>query len=224
MFLRRKISLINQRINQTITDLKKYGSDENILIMNGVDHQLPLTEITKFIESKLNSNDTYIHSTLEQYIMDVEKTNLDTLKGELIIPGTNRVHTSMASTRMNQKKQNRQLEVLLENHVEPYLALAWLNGANYPKALINNAWKILLKNQSHDSICGCCTDEVHKEIDQRFVDIKNIGETLHKINARAISRVLSNGKRTLTIFNDSLVKGKQIVTAIQECKHKNIMS
>ena len=211
MFLPKDISLADMRVQKTISEMKEYGSTENVLIMEGVDHQLPNSKITDYIKSKESSIDKYLHSTLEDYISDVNTESIKTLNGELISPVTNRVHTSMASTRMTQKQANRNSEKLLENHVEPYLSLSWLHGANYPKELVNNAWKILLKNQTHDSICGCCTDEVHKEIDQRFVDIKSIGETLHKANSRAFSKVMAKGNRTLTVFNDSLVKGKQLV-------------
>ena len=66
--------------------------------------------------------------------------------------------------------------------------MGWLFNANYPDVLVNQAWKLLMQNQTHDGICGCCTDEVHKEIDQRYADVIAIGETLLKTYSRAIAR------------------------------------
>jgi len=215
MFLPLQEEQIKIRIQQAIKDLKKYGNNKTFLIMNGVDHQFPQKQLLAFLSKEKNGNIEYYHSTLEDYIKDIKKDNhiLTTIKGELITPVTNRVHTSIASSRMNQKKVNREVEQLLTHRVEPLLTYAWALGANYPKELVDQAWKLLLQNQAHDSIGGCCTDEVHHEMDQRFNDIKNLGTSLWKAHSRAIASLFSASSPKLFVFNDALVKGKQIVTA-----------
>lgn len=50
-------------------------------------------------------------------------------------------------------------------------------GGNYDSA-IEYAYKLLLKNQAHDSICGCSTDEVHKENIVRYNKISQIANTI----------------------------------------------
>ena len=35
-------------------------------------------------------------------------------------------------------------------------------------SLIRHAWRILLENHPHDSICGCSVDQVHQEMALRF--------------------------------------------------------
>lgn len=42
--------------------------------------------------------------------------------------------------------------------------------------LIEYAYKLLLQNQAHDSICGCSTDDVHKENKIRYKKILQIAE------------------------------------------------
>ena len=42
--------------------------------------------------------------------------------------------------------------------------------------LIEYAYKMLIKNQAHDSICGCSTDEVHKENITRYKKILQIAD------------------------------------------------
>ena len=44
------------------------------------------------------------------------------------------------------------------------------------KPLIEYAYKMLLQNQAHDSICGCSTDDVHEENKIRFKKIKQIAQ------------------------------------------------
>lgn len=44
--------------------------------------------------------------------------------------------------------------------------------------VIEYAYKMLLRNQAHDSICGCSTDEVHKENKIRYAKILQITDTI----------------------------------------------
>lgn len=44
--------------------------------------------------------------------------------------------------------------------------------------LIEYAYKMLLQNQAHDSICGCSTDDVHAENIIRYKKIKQIADTI----------------------------------------------
>jgi 2-O-(6-phospho-alpha-D-mannosyl)-D-glycerate hydrolase len=217
MFLPEDFLKAKLRLGDMVRKLKKWAATDNILIMNGVDHQFPQEHVVSHIE-KLNTKsrkDSYCFSTIENYIDDIKAANaaLPRLKGDLLTPIRNRVHSSIASTRVYQKQQNRRLEALLEKYVEPIATMAWLQQAEYPTGLINQAWKILIQNQTHDGMGGCCTDEVHREMDQRFVDVKNIGERLRNTYARAISRRISTNKLALVVFNNAMTRGRQLVQA-----------
>jgi len=50
-------------------------------------------------------------------------------------------------------------------------------GGNYDST-IEYAYKLLLQNQAHDSICGCSTDEVHQENIIRYKKILQIANTI----------------------------------------------
>ncbi|MBI9043141.1 MAG: hypothetical protein JEZ06_01575 [Anaerolineaceae bacterium] len=226
MFLPKSLTAAKYRLLFTIRKLKKWATTENILIMNGVDHQFPQAHISEIVKKFNNSKArTFTISKLEDYIQDVlsEKPNLPRLHGDLLSPHKNRVHSSIASTRIYQKTENRKMESLLEKYVEPTAVIAWLLGAEYPTDLINQAWKILLQNQTHDGIGGCCTDEVHQEMDQRFIDVKNIAETLQNSYARAIAQRVAGKKLILTVFNNALTRGKQIVRASVFTKGNNFI-
>ena len=43
---------------------------------------------------------------------------------------------------------------------------------------LNYAYKMLIQNQAHDSICGCSTDDVHSENLMRFKKIKQIANSI----------------------------------------------
>jgi len=123
--------------------------------------------------------------TLPQYIEAVRQqierspgTSLQTLSGEMRSSQFSHLLPAVLSTRMWIKQQNTATEHLLERWVEPLTAWAWKLGVQYPKGLIKLAWKYLLQNHPHDSICGCSIDQVHRENGVRFVQSQQISESL----------------------------------------------
>lgn len=46
------------------------------------------------------------------------------------------------------------------------------------KNLVNYAYKLLIQNQAHDSICGCSTDDVHKENIVRYKKVLQIANSI----------------------------------------------
>ena len=133
--------------------------------------------------------------TLPQYIDTVRRQNgeeseineangykqegpLQVLSGEMRSGQFSHLLPSVLSTRMWIKQQNNATEHLLEHWVEPLTAWAWKLGAAYPAGLIRVAWKYLLQNHPHDSICGCSVDQVHRENAVRFAQSQQVAESI----------------------------------------------
>ena len=123
--------------------------------------------------------------TLPQYIQAVQQqiertpdTSLQVFDGEMRSSQLSHLLPSVLSTRMWIKQQNSATEHLLERWVEPLTAWSWKLGAPYPEAFVKLAWKHLLYNHPHDSICGCSIDEVHRENSVRFEQCQQIAENL----------------------------------------------
>ncbi len=123
--------------------------------------------------------------TLPQYIEAIQQqierspgAPLQTLSGEMRSSQFSHLLPSVLSTRMWIKQQNTATEHLLERWVEPLTMWAWKLGASYPKGLVKLAWKHLLQNHPHDSICGCSIDQVHQENSVRFAQSQQISESL----------------------------------------------
>ena len=111
-------------------------------------------------------------STLPAYVEAVQNAaradgaaaRLETVRGELrggeeyafLLPG-------VLSARTYLKQANVRVQALLETSAEPVAVFAWLAGADYPAGQFRHAWKTLLQNHPHDSICGCSIDAVHEE-------------------------------------------------------------
>src|SRR6266702_1729985 len=135
--------------------------------------------------------------TLAQYIAAVRQhiehragdaQPLQTLSGEMRSSQYAHLLPAVLSTRMWIKQQNTSIEHLLERWVEPLTAWAWKLGAPYPQGLVRLAWKYLLQNHPHDSICGCSIDQVHRENSVRFAQSQQVGEG---VLAQALQHLVS---------------------------------
>src|SRR5438874_13600239 len=47
-----------------------------------------------------------------------------------------------------------------------------------PRPMLRYAWKLLLQNHPHDSICGCSVDSVHREMVTRFEKVAQVAEKI----------------------------------------------
>ena len=72
-------------------------------------------------------------------------------------------------------------------------------------APIEYAYKLLLKNQAHDSICGCSTDLVHQENIVRYEKILQIANTIIE------ELRLKHNFKTPVIYSTKPIKGYDIV-------------
>jgi alpha-mannosidase len=87
-------------------------------------------------------------------------------------------------TRAPLKRRNSVLEVRLERIVEPLVALA--GGSDDLRALLDGAWRTLLQNQFHDTICGTTSDSVTLAARARCAEVEAL---LDEIARRARHRL-----------------------------------
>lgn len=150
-----------------------------LLIMNGIDHQEPQEGLPAALERvKGRLKQSYEIVSLEKHVREVRKqASLGKLKvhrGEFRRQDRAHLLPGVLSTRVNLKQRSDQLEVDLPAKAEPLCSLASLEGAAYPESYLNLAWRELLRNHPHDSICGCSIDEVHREMETRFQTSEDI--------------------------------------------------
>lgn len=146
--------------------------------------------------------------TLPQYIAstrrEIEHEVLQTFTGELRSGQYSPLLASVLSSRMWIKQQNTAIEHLLEHWVEPLTAWSWKLGAPYPEGLLRMAWRYLLQNHPHDSICGCSIDQVHRENAARFAQSQQIGETLLQQAMQQLVRVTDTRAPFPTLHSEPL--------------------
>ncbi len=81
------------------------------------------------------------------------------------------------ATRAHQKRVNAQTERLLLRDAEPWAALAWY-ARSWSSGSMRNAWRTVLANHAHDTLCGCSIDAVAAASDQRWIDARDQGEAI----------------------------------------------
>lgn len=86
---------------------------------------------------------------------------------------------------------NQEGQTLLEKVAEPLAAVAKMLGKNYPHHLFTYAWKTLMQNHPHDSICGCSVDEVHREMVTRFAKSRHVAEAIIDDSKRAVAEAVN---------------------------------
>lgn len=162
--------------------MKPYATTRHLLLMNGCDHlqaQEEVAAIIKRTNAKLG-RDRLIHSTLPDFMEALrrEKPRLRTVKGELRDKITRNLLGGTLSTHVELKIRNRDTLDRLEGITEPLCAMSWLVGGRYDRAMMRHAWKLVLQNHPHDSICGCSIEQVHKEMIPRFDQACQIADEL----------------------------------------------
>jgi mannosylglycerate hydrolase len=83
------------------------------------------------------------------------------------------------STRLYLKRANRLSEYRLGRLLEPVRAIADLAlNSTSSRGEFDYAWKLLLKNHPHDSICGCSVDAVHDEMMTRTAKLNELIDSM----------------------------------------------
>jgi mannosylglycerate hydrolase len=225
MNLEQSVSVIDENYEK----LKDMVTSPNILIMCGFDQRNATKELPEIVE-KLNRYYASIDSKFQVKISKLkdyfdavsqEAKNLKTISGEFRKGKNMRVHISIASTRLDLKKENFNVQNLYEKYVEPLNTISYLMGKQYDNAIINKGWKYILQNHAHDSICNVCTDDTHKEMEMRYKFAKQIGQT---ILSDAINELIDKIKFEdskgipLVVFNTLGHKRKNVVEATLHLK------
>lgn len=191
-----------------------------ILLFDGGDHMEIEPETPQLISlanEKLKTHGIRIvHSDLDRYMDDLlrDKNKITKVKrGELresaadsgendqqwLIPG-------VLSSRIHLKQMNARCEDELCLWAEPFSTFASALGQEYPSGYLLTAWKHLLENHPHDSICGCSIDQVHKDMEYRFDQSYGISSRLTKASLKTIARAacpaeVPDGAMVIAVFN-----------------------
>ena len=184
-----------QRWSELRAMLEPRACSPHWLILNGADHHAVQPDLPEAAEHiKLLAPDCDVRlSSMNEYTRAVARwarrheDELPLVQGEL---RDGRRHAwalqGTFSSRVYLKQQNAFCQRMLERIAEPLASLAAQHGAD-ARAELEAAWRTLLENHPHDSICGTSTDAVHQEMMTRFARCRSMAD---EIAQRALDAAL----------------------------------
>lgn len=187
------------------------------LLFDGGDHLEIDTDTPELLEAanKKLKKVEIVHSHLDGFIEDVREERdkiTRVFTGELREPGEvgdeQWLIPGVASSRVHLKQANARCENELCLWAEPFSTFASLHGMDYPRGYLDVAWKYLLRNHAHDSICGCSIDQVHKDMEYRFDQCLGLASQITRNSTRYIADraalpELGEQDIALVVFNPS---------------------
>jgi mannosylglycerate hydrolase len=206
-----------------------------VLLMAGADHVEPHPALTHFVarladepgvRARLSSLPAYVDAVRGAVKARGPGNGLETVRGELrggedyapLLAG-------VLSARMYLKQANAAAQAELERWAEPASAMAWLAGGGYPVGLLGNAWKTLLQNQAHDSICGASVDSVHEENEVGFARARQAAEGIAERALAALGRQVeapADGALRLIAVNAATEAFTGVVDGIVELPFESV--
>ncbi|MGL4947341.1 MAG: glycoside hydrolase family 38 C-terminal domain-containing protein, partial [Cetobacterium sp.] len=191
-YLPNDAELAKQDILKSTDILEKRFSDNELLFMGGSDHARPQEEITSILRDiksdkfniEISNPEKYTDAVLES----IKKSGreLEVYEGEARSADLGRIHAGITSTKIDYKNEMKKYETLLPMVAEPMSVISSLFGGSYLNNINNYFWKILFKNQFHDSIYCSSPESVNRTAYNRLLNLRHgINETIwlnHRFN------------------------------------------
>lgn len=200
--------------------LERLGPIERapVVLMNGIDHCLPDAHtgaVAVALEARLGRPVT--RGLLDDLRGSVDESDRSSFRGALVGARIANLLPGVWSTRLGLKLADRRAERALVGWAEPWSALGPLLGTPDERPSLRAAWRALLPNQAHDSICGCSQDEVHRQMQGRYATATELAD---QTTARVLERLAGLGPERATpwsteldlaVFNPSPVSRTDVV-------------
>ncbi len=161
------------------------------LLMNGTDHQAPqpwLGSVVAEANARQDELDLEVTS-LAAYLAAAPSDGLPTWHGELRSGARANLLMGVASNRVDVKRAAARAERSLERLAEP-LATLFLPAERWPAPFLERAWRQLIDNAAHDSVCACSADEVVDAVLTRYAGATRLAEGVTERALAALARSL----------------------------------
>jgi hypothetical protein len=152
---------------------------EPVLWMNGTDHLLPQPWLGRIVTEVNGLQDDYELevTSLPRYLAAASREDLPTWTGELRSGARANLLMGVTSNRVDVRQAAAAAERDLERCAEPLAAL-FLPAERWPGRLLDLAWREVVRNAAHDSVCACSHDEVCDAVLHRYHEASRIAEAI----------------------------------------------
>lgn len=212
-------SIFDKRISNEARKLGPFLGTRHLLLMNGYDQEMVPDDILPLLRSYRSDAYTLRQSSPQEYLEALERDHpaLPKLSGALFSGRYISVFPGVLSSRIYLKQMNEVCQRMIERYLEPFHTFEWLYGGRYRSERLTALWKLLLKNQAHDDICGVSIDDVHTDMEARFATVRAsarqyLEESLEKLAALIDTNACAPGESARLVFNPSPYRRDTIVS------------
>jgi len=222
-----------QSVRQAMGYLKRQAGPQaigpHLLALDMEDNAKPYAPLPRMLD-RINAvcdDVEVVQEDIDRYVdtilAEIEGKDLQVLSGEMrctqIEPGFNGLYGMTQSSRVRLKLLNEQAETELACLAEPLAAVAAMRGWEYPRSLLDIAWKNLLENHAHDSICGAAVDPAHEDMLTRFRAATHVAQEVARRSCEQLWKSMDfsafqEGDIPLTVFNTTLQRREGVVEAV----------
>ncbi|HEX9683965.1 MAG TPA: glycoside hydrolase family 38 C-terminal domain-containing protein [Acidimicrobiales bacterium] len=159
-----------------------------MLWMNGTDHEVPQPWLGRVVTEANSTQDDYdlVICSLSEHVHLAPAEELPEHRGELRSGARANLLMGVASNRVDVKQAAARAELSLERLAEPLCTL-FLPAERWPQSLLDVAWKEMIRNSAHDTICACSIDEVCEAAIHRYGEARDIGVGLTNRALKALA-------------------------------------
>ncbi|MDA8380058.1 MAG: alpha-mannosidase [Actinomycetota bacterium] len=152
---------------------------DRIILMNGSDHEMPQAWLGALVDEVNRIQDHFAVeiTTLAEELPKCPSDGLAVVDGELRSGARANLLMGVASNRVDIRQAAARAERALERRAEPLCAL-FRPPDEWPDTSLDLAWRQMILNSAHDSVCACSADEVVVAVAHRYHEARQIAEGL----------------------------------------------
>jgi 2-O-(6-phospho-alpha-D-mannosyl)-D-glycerate hydrolase len=201
---------LGEKVDRYVAASRAFYGDRSILAMYGTDHAVPSPRLAAIVAGvnaarddvaiRIETLGTYIHA-FDAAVADPaqpDPAEPPAWTGELRSAARANMLSNVTSARIDIKAAAARAERMLERYAEP---IAALHGGAWPARLLELAWRRVVDNSAHDSICGCSQDAVVDQVLTRFAEAEQIGRGVLAAALRPLAEAAPRG--SVVVVNPS---------------------
>lgn len=196
---------LKNRLTDLYNNMSRCTKTNSLLLLNGCDHQPVQANLSKVIDKAREIGFEIKHTTLEDFLQSIRPYENEFFKahGEICQEESDgyRSLRETSSARIYLKQSSYKASYLLESVAEPLSVIADSLGLKYDEEMLHYAWKCLLENYPHDSICGCSVDEVHRKMEVRFAETIDTIQSHIDLLANRLTTKLCKKEKSVIVAN-----------------------
>ena len=165
----------------------------DLLCMNGSDHLMPQPELGRVVAEANAFQDDVVFAvtSLPRYLATAPREGLERWQGELRSGFRANMLMGVTSNRVDVKRLGELATRQLERRAEPLAAL-FQSPSAWPQRQLDLAWKEVVRNSAHDSICACSVDDVVDAVLHRYAEARTIATGLAERAIGSLARSMAD--------------------------------